>query len=84
MVIDEKKKALFIAHGYAEVIELMEADTCPFCKKKIKEEDFHGNAVQMNERKISGLCHWCQLDYFNKDGSFKADAEKLFTQGETK
>ena len=45
--------------GFREEVKLVEQGFCPFCKEKVKMEDFK-DELSVKEFKISGLCQKCQ------------------------
>ena len=57
-------KKLMRTMGFGDAVKLVEQKKCPFCKKKIKQEDFR-DILSKKEYKISGLCQLCQDNTFN-------------------
>jgi len=49
--------------GFGEEVKKVEEGRCPFCKNKIKMEDFR-DSVSWREFHISGLCQKCQDEVF--------------------
>lgn len=56
---------------YPAAAALIEGGRCPFCTKKVFQSELR-NEIEQNEFSISGLCHPCQVQFFNSDGSLKA------------
>lgn len=51
---------------YPEAVEKIEAGICPFCHKKVTNQDFD-DEVSLKEFAISGLCQKCQDQIFKED-----------------
>ncbi len=51
--------------GFKKEVKAFEGGTCPFCGKKIKEDEFR-DGLSKKEYKISGLCQNCQDEMFNE------------------
>jgi hypothetical protein len=49
--------------GFRDQVKLVEQGICPFCKKKVKMEDFK-DRLSVKEFKLSGLCLKCQNKVF--------------------
>lgn len=49
--------------GFSEEVKKVSEGLCPFCGKKIKQEDFR-DSISMKEYTISGLCQKCQDNIF--------------------
>ena len=56
-------KDIMLAMGFHEEVAAVESGHCPFCKQKIREEDFN-DELSRREFGISGLCQQCQDDTF--------------------
>lgn len=56
-------KELMKQVGFAEEVELVSKNLCPFCKKEVKIEDFK-DELSKKEYSISGLCQSCQDSFF--------------------
>ena len=52
-------KDIMRAMGFGNAVKLIEQGKCPFCTKKVKEDNFR-DEVSRKEWKISGLCQMCQ------------------------
>lgn len=50
--------------GFDKEVNLKKEGKCPFCKTKVKEDDFN-DALSKKEFKISGLCKKCQDKVFS-------------------
>jgi len=58
--------------GFNKEVETVEQGRCPFCKNKIKMEEFR-DSISWREFHISGLCQKCQDDFFDDGGEDDAD-----------
>ena len=52
-------KEIMKKHGFGKQVKKVEQGRCPFCKNKIKMEEFR-DSVSWREFHVSGLCQTCQ------------------------
>ena len=51
--------------GFTKELDLIKEKKCPFCKKKVNEDDFV-DELSIKEFVISGLCMACQDEMFGR------------------
>jgi len=52
--------------GFGKEVENIKEGKCPVCDKQVKIEDFR-NGISFREYNISGMCQFCQDDFFGVD-----------------
>ena len=57
--MEQKQKKAFRELGFNKQIDAIEADECPFCRRKIDLKDFR-NKISKERYETSGVCQSCQ------------------------